>query len=417
MTTIPDLCPVLQHLLTDTANDLARRSGFIERSRKVSGAGFVQTLVFGFMAYPAATRRQLHQTAVKAGMALSVQGLDKRFDARAVTFLRQMLEVALAQVVSSPIPRPLLPRFNGVYVTDGSQVTLGDTRLKLAVRLELQAGQLQVSLDAYSTHDGKTAIMAHPLPASSLHLGDLGFFNLKRFQQWNAQQVAWLSRFKVGTCLYDEAGQPIDLIQSLQTADPTALNRPVQVGQRDRVKAYLVAQRVAPEVYARRLAQFKELRRRQHPVSEAKIVLAGWTIYLTNIPDLSFEQAHILARTRWQIELVFKQWKFHARLTRSTSSNPQRQACEGYAKLLAVLLAHWTLLLTGWEHIDLSQVQAFHLIQSYAHQLLDAFRSRSRFMALLKHIRRSLSGSARLASRRKRPATFQLWLDFETLSA
>ena len=59
-----------------------------------------------------------------------------------------------------------------------------------------------------------------------------------------------------------------------------------------------------------------------------------------NVPDLTFEQAHILASMRWQIELLFKLWKSHGKVLISCSADPIRQQCEGYAKLLGVLVAH-----------------------------------------------------------------------------
>lgn len=37
----------MQHLLTDTANRLARTTGFVQRQRKFTGALFAKTLVFG----------------------------------------------------------------------------------------------------------------------------------------------------------------------------------------------------------------------------------------------------------------------------------------------------------------------------------------------------------------------------------
>ena len=187
--------------------------------------------------------------------------------------------------------------------------------------------------------------------------------------------------------------------------------------QRDRVAAYLVAQRVSEVVLCNRQAQFKELRRRQHPVSASKVALAEWTIYLTSVPDLTFEQAHTLARSRWQIELVFKLWKSHAHLTRSRSMNPYRQQCEFYAKLLAVLISHWILLVTGWQHLALSAVQALSVIRNYAFAFLSAVSLRCHLEALLFDIQHDLCYVDHHSSRRKFPLAFQLWHDFDLLPA
>ncbi len=44
MTTITELSATLQQLLGATANALAKQTGFIRRQRRVTGAGFAQTL-------------------------------------------------------------------------------------------------------------------------------------------------------------------------------------------------------------------------------------------------------------------------------------------------------------------------------------------------------------------------------------
>jgi hypothetical protein len=49
-TTLANLCATLQTLLIDDARRLGRESGFIQRERKLNGASFVQSLVFGWQA-------------------------------------------------------------------------------------------------------------------------------------------------------------------------------------------------------------------------------------------------------------------------------------------------------------------------------------------------------------------------------
>jgi len=49
---------------------------------------------------------------------------------------------------------------------------------------------------------------------------------------------------------------------------------------------------------------------------------------------LSFDEALVLYGARWQIELLFKLWKSHAKLDTSRSCNPWRILTEIYIKLL-----------------------------------------------------------------------------------
>ncbi|MBZ0292857.1 MAG: IS4 family transposase [Anaerolineae bacterium] len=416
MTTITELCPVIQSLLTETATRLAYETGFVRRKRQISGAGFAQSTVLGWLNCPDATRNQLHHAAIQTGMEVSRQGLDKRFTQEAVVFMRRLVEEAVKIILRSEDPKGCFSSFQAVYLTDCSQTRVGDKREKLAARLELKHGQLQITLEEARTHDQRARVMEQVMNAGDLHIGDLGFFSLKRFQTWNEAGVYWLSRFKIGTWLYDAAGQPLDLLAALNQQLSDRVSFPVQMGKRDRVCAYLVAQRVSDAVYQQRQEQFKELRRRQHPVSILKEMLAHWTIYLTSIPHLTFEQAHILARSRWQIELIFKLWKSHARLTHSRSTNPLRQQCEFYAKLLAVLIAHWIFLVTGWQHLRLSAVQALRIIRPHAFRLLRAISSVRRLNLILHDIQHDLARVGHRSSRRKAPSAFQLWHLFDALT-
>lgn len=76
VTTIADLAKALQPGLSTVADELGRRSGFVERQSKLSGALFAQALVFGWLADPLAALPQLAAAAALAGVSISPQGLD-----------------------------------------------------------------------------------------------------------------------------------------------------------------------------------------------------------------------------------------------------------------------------------------------------------------------------------------------------
>ncbi|MEP7289717.1 MAG: transposase [Chloroflexota bacterium] len=167
----------------------------------------------------------------------------------------------------------------------------------------------------------------------------------------------------MGTLLYTADGQPLALNDLLTGEQPVVM--PVLVGAgRPALAASLLAAPLPPAAYAKRLARLTEQARLdQRPIPQRQLDLARWTLYLTNVPDLTFDQAHVLGRTRWQIELLFKHWKSHAHLLHSRSADPYRQLCEGYGKLIGILLAHWTLLVSGWEQDCLSALDTLHILR------------------------------------------------------
>ena len=351
---------------------------------------------------------------MQAGLRVSVQGLDQRFTQAAVEFMRQLLEIALTQAVTGEGHAVVLPQFNGVYLTDCTRLMWGEAGVKLALRLELQRGHLQACLTDLRQHDQKAEVVERPLPSGALHLGDLGFFKLKRFQDWSANGVFWLTRYKVGTRLQTLDGHPLELNPLLQ--GQAAFSLPVRLGSgTSSFSAYLVAAPLSDAAFAQRQTRLKDqVRRHQRPLSHRQSDLAHWTLYLSNIPQLSFEQAHTLARTRWQIELLFKLWKSHGKVLCSRSADPLRQQCEGYAKLLAVLVAHWTLLVAGWQHDCLSALDALRILRSHLPFLLRALAYPLFFDDFFRNLSLDLDRAPRLSKRRKAPCAFQLWSAFDT---
>ncbi|MBL8134202.1 MAG: transposase [Anaerolineae bacterium] len=379
----------------------------------MTGAGFAQALVLGGLAQPEATRKQVHHQAIQAGLRVSVQGLDQRFTERAGVFMRELLEATLKELVQGEGKAVVLPQFNGVYITDCTRLVWGEAGMKLGVRWEIQRGHLHGCLMDIQQNDQKADVVEGEMPRGALHLGDLGFFKLKRFQAWNDEGVFWLTRYKVGTRLYSLDGPLLDLKTLLSGSETVRM--PVRVGSgRNAFVAHLLASPLPEAALSKRLARLKEQARLdQRSTSQRQLELAAWTLYLTNIPDLSFDQAHILARTRWQIELLFKLWKSHAQVLRSRSADPLRQRCEGLAKLIGVILAHWTLLVADWQHDRLGALDALRILRTHVPVLQRAFTYASLFADFFQWLRLDLAYAPRRAKRRKTPLAFQFWCVFE----
>jgi hypothetical protein len=374
-------------------------------------------LVLGGLAEGEATRSQWHQQAVQAGMAVTRQGLDQRFEATACDFMKALLQAALTEMVESERTAVPLPQFSGVYVTDCTRLDWGVMGIKLGVRFELQRGRLEACVMNLATNDQTASVVDAPLASGALHLGDLGFFKLDRFRQWSSDGVYWLTRYKVGTHLFMPDGQRVDFKQLMQARHPVCMA--VRIGSGNKaVEAFLHAAPLPETALEKRMTRLKEQARLdQQPLSARQQALAPWTVYLTNIPDLTFEQAHTLNRTRWQIELLFKLWKSHGKVLRSRSADPFRRVCEGYGKLIGLIVSHWSLLVAGWEYEKVAALDALRIVRTYLPLLqraLTAFDQFPDFFAALAH---ALLHASPRPKRRKTPLACQLWRDFEASHA
>src|SRR5438105_12638304 len=124
-TTVAELASTLQTVFTTDAEQAARDAGLIRRVRQFTGATFVQTLVFGWLDNPHATHDDLAEVAAELGVDISADALGRRLGRPACDCLQEVLCQALHHVIQAqPAAIPLLRRFRGVYVRDGSTVSL-----------------------------------------------------------------------------------------------------------------------------------------------------------------------------------------------------------------------------------------------------------------------------------------------------
>jgi Transposase DDE domain len=434
MTTVPQLAQTLQTLLTTTADALARRTGFVQRQSKMSGALFAQALVFGWLANPHASLENLAQAAAAVGVAISPQGLDQRCTEAAAVFLEALLGAAVQAVVAAdPVAIPLLQRFSAVVLLDCSTLVLPDAlgpwwpgcggstevhtsaALKIGVRYDLCRGQLVGPLlfDG-RTHESTTPIQHAPLPKGALRLADLGFFDLDVLADLSASDGYWLARLHRTTAVYDAPGQRWDVLALLAAQGTPQVDLTVTLGVVQHLRARLLAVRVPQEVADQRRRRLRAAARdRGRTPSAASLAWCEWTIFVTNLApeQLSLREALVLARARWQIELLFKLWKSHGQIDESRSRKPWRVLTEVYAKLLAMVVQHWLLLTGCWRYPDRSLAKAAQTVRQHALHLASALACPTLLDRAIAVIHRCLAAGCRLNRRKTKPNTYQLLLD------
>ncbi len=290
--------------------------------------------------------------------------------------------------------------------------------LKLQVRLELRTGQLagpQLQDGRASDH---AAALPTVLPAGSLRLADLGYWRLDDLEALDAQQVFWLSRLQASTAVYAVDGQRWEVLALLEAQHSAMVDLPIRLGVAQQVPARLLAVKVPQEVADQRRRKLKATARRKgKAVRAARLALAGWTILVTNVPPelLTVHEALVVARTRWQIELLFKLWKSHGCVDESRSCKPWRVLCEVYAKLLAMVVQHWLFLISCWRYPDRSLTKAAQTAGArwakHALHLARAFGEAIQLTRAIATIQRCLAAGCRMNQRKKAPNTYQLLLD------
>lgn len=431
--TIAQVSKTIQSVLCETAAEVAAECGLIRRQRKVSGPNLCQTLVLGWLSNPEATLEELCQTGVAVGLEISPQGLDQRFTKETGEFLQRMLEEMIAVMFAvDPVATPLLQRFNGVYVTDSSIVQLPDelrdcwegfggrvatsqAALKLQVRLDMLQGKLEGPLLCPGRmHDRAAEALHEPLPAGALHLADLGYWKLAGLADLSARSCYWLTRLQVQTKIIDAAGCSWSQADFLQRQRSNQLDVAVCLGAKARLQARLLAVKVPPEVAAERRRRIKEqARSRGQKISHDRLALADWTLLVTNIPPtlLSLDEALLLARLRWQIELLFKLWKSEGQIAHWRTEKPWRILCELYAKLMGMMIQHWCFLLGNWSIPDRSWLKASKTVRQHAISLAVALPSLQQLRRSIRVLTNCLASGCHINKSRKTPRHHQLLLE------
>jgi hypothetical protein len=433
VSSLAQVAAALQFVLTGVADGAAREAKFVHRVRKWTGALFAQTLVLGWLGNPSASLSELTQVAAKLGVAVSPQSLAQRFTEQAATLLERVLTAAIEQVIAAdPVAIPLLRRFTGVYVLDSSTIALpdglaeqwqgcggrvaqgGQAALKTTVSLELCQGRLDGPVvTAGRTQDRASPLQHATVPTGAVRLADLGFWSLEVFRRIAVGGGYWLSRLNLQVVVATADGARLDLPTWLPKQE-ARVDLPVRIGAGARLEGRLLGVRV-PQAVA------DERRRKLHAAAQregktppaARLALADWTLLVTNVPaaKLSVAEALVLARARWQIELLFKLWKSHGKVDESRSRDKWRVLCEVYAKLTAMVVQHWILLVGCWVFADRSLTEAAKTVRREATCLVGAIRSHARLVEALSAVRRCLAAGCQIDRRTRKPSTFQLLTD------
>lgn len=440
MTTIPQLSQAMQHLLTTAAQDADAKLHYTKRPdrAKFSAATLTQTLVFGFLAHPDARIEQLAQNAARVGVDVSPQAIDQRFSLNTAALLREIVATSMQHLIGADgLAIPILQRFTGVRIHDSTTIVLPDalaeqwrgcggssslhtsSALKCGLQFDLLSGALcGLDLADGRASDHRLALQHAPLPKHSLRLADLGFYDLGVLAALSAQEVYWLSKLEPNALIRDENGRCLSLLAFVQALGAVEQwQGVVWVGKEHRLQARLLVQRVPQEVAdGRRRRLRKTARDKGLTPSAVALALAEWTLLLTNIPAelLTLKEALILTKVRWQIELLFKLWKSHGQLDSWRTAKPARILCEVYAKLLAMVVQHWVVVVSCWQFADRSLVKAAQVVRDHAVELASARAGLERLSEVLETIQQVLKRTARMNTRKKHPNTYQLLLALTT---
>lgn len=436
MPTLPKIADAMQDLFGSTAEAFGRATGFCKRERLLTASIFLKTLVFGWLHNPDASLAELCATAGVLGVPVSEQAIDQRFTPEATNTIKLILEEAVQRIFSadSHPHNSFLKHFTNIEIFDSTTITLPPTVLPAYPEFETTSStatspsaamKISASYDfalgklRFSVVNGNAADSGCPEPCrmpekGSLAFGDLAYYDLETFRTYGQNGVYWFTRHKANTAVqtFDGAVHP-KLSAFLDTQTKDVIDIDVILGKSAQLPARLVAMRLSDD--SAKLEHQKILdnaKKKGESPSEESLKLSKWVVFETNVPRemLNTQQVLTLGRIRWQIELLFREWKELGQIDKWRTKNPHRIMCEIYAKLLGVLVIQWMRLDGVWSILQKSVVKANKCIRNWAMLVVWSLQtSKDLLLNVLELLGKTLS-KCRQDRRVKKPGTWQ-WLE------
>lgn len=332
---------------------IAHESGAVVRNRKVKIEALFWTVVLGFGIGRERTIAGLRRAYEKTtGQRIEESSFYNRFTPGLVKMLKQATAEAFVQ--SLGIGRALkghLAVFRDVVLTDSTVVRLHDFLQKVypacrtnhtlaalkahAIMSVTGAGKQSVKITSERCHDGPVFRVGQWI-AGTLLLFDLGYY-----------------RFQLFSCIRRNGGYFVSRLKTSANPRIVELNRAHRgravhvVGEKLRDVVGRLQREVLDVMVEVRFQRRIYAGRRRYDVEAFRVVgvrdeaTGNYHLYITNLPPelLSAEDIQSTYALRWEVELLFKEWKRHYRLGDMPSRKKVVVEALLYASLLTLVVS------------------------------------------------------------------------------
>jgi hypothetical protein len=288
----------------------------------------------------------------------------------------------------------------------------GAAALKLQTEWDLRSGAVtHVAIEPGRSPDSATSRQGARRGKGSLRITDLGYFSLSVFAAMTQAGEYFLSRLQFPTGVMLPTGEDVDLLNWLSEQPGPFVDRMVRLGKGQRLLCRLIAWRLPEEQANRRRQKLRQESRHKYgkEPSTQRLAWCDWTILVTNVPIemMTPEEAVVLYRARWQVELLFKRWKSQDLVAVLKGSTAVRQMVGVWSRLLAALVQHWLVVGSVWGDPTKSLSKVCEAIRAFVGRLAAALDQLSQLERVLADLCAALAKTCR-RNKRSKPGTFEL---------
>lgn len=431
-----------QLIRPERAKQLAQETGWYKRKGKISPFEFL----YSGLGQSSALELTLNAQASTLSQPVSRQAIDQRYHPQAVEFFKSAFQLSLSTALSykteSAMTQLLQKRFAAVRLFDSTYCACSDALatlfpayrggggpagVKLLLAYDYGAAQIQPLelLPAKCSDQGLTERVAQELGPGELGLWDKGFYKAAALRRVMQRGAYFVTPWSHGVAVYlcndkQQSRQELEVAAALKASKDDCVEwTAVELGKTPESQlgpVRLIAYRLREQQANRRRAQLREkYRTRGRQPTEEALQLAGWLIVFTNAPADLLPTAAVgfLYRVRWQVELVFKQFKSVLRLDVLPSQNPARVQCEIWGRLLMAVLTfiwhqHLNAACLKLHQCEMSFAKVAKLLQQQGHSLVQTlFGDRTRLESEYRRLWNKLLKLARKERQPSRPTTWE----------
>jgi len=350
---------------SETLDHLAKRAGFIKRSGgQITAFAFIYILSFGFFG-----NGEIALIYLTAGLGknfkifVSPQALSKRINCKSgVDFIKETLQALMQAQLQVGLKNKFSKTFHmftRINLEDSSQVSLnemltphfmgsGGAASKSSIKINFIYDVANLFVLGIKITSGIVADRANALEIlkyatlRSLNIRDLGFFIISALKKMETKGAFYLSRLSYSTHVYlnknDE--QPLNIpafLEEQMKNSNKSVSVDVYIGKDERFKTRLVAESVPKKVIRQRQARYRKENKKEP--SEYYTEWSGFSIFITNVPETMFSEEMIISlyKIRWQVELIFKNFKSNIDLDILKGTNKHRIESLVYGKLITIV--------------------------------------------------------------------------------
>jgi len=346
-------------------NEIAKETGFLSRSRKLTPYAIIGILLMGcFNGTEDVASLEIMCCFLKKWFNICIlpQSLQERLNSRAgAKFIKAVTIKIMMHEANKTIAKLVKKKnkskiFHRILLQDSTVISLPETVSRIFSGCGGSASKAAVKCDIIIDQNSHLIVrckcIAGKMPDNTLSedildfaeendliIRDMGYFNLSHFSQMIQKNIKFISRLRNNVCIYlnkndQETVDIVDYLNELKI-NKNKIDLNVYVGKEERIPVRLVGLKVPEEVVKIRSDQYIKAHGRKKIPSEDLLKWYEYTLMITNISreDLSLNSVLKLYKVRWQIELFFKNMKSQLKVDNFTGENKYRILCLLYSKL------------------------------------------------------------------------------------